>query len=49
MENEANNLAWIFFGTTAFVVLSLVYEGLRLAYKYFSKKKEQESGSDTEN
>ena len=47
MENDANSLAWIFFTTTGFVVLSLVYEGINWAYKRFSKKKAKGNEPET--
>jgi hypothetical protein len=48
MEDMGNNLAWIFFGTTAFVVLSLIYEGIRWGYQRLSKKKTQNENQETE-
>lgn len=37
-DSMADSLAWVFFGTTTFVILSLVYEGLKWAYKSLFRK-----------
>lgn len=45
MEESANSLAWVFFGTTTFVILSIVYEGIRWIYKSLSKRKKNINGT----
>lgn len=47
-ESAANSLAWVFFGTTTFVILSLVYEGIRWIYKSLTRKKKKANAQESE-
>ncbi|MBU3945269.1 MAG: hypothetical protein KKB91_00880 [Proteobacteria bacterium] len=48
MDESANSLAWVFFGTTTFVILSLVYEGIRWIYKSLTRNKQKTNARETE-
>ncbi len=48
MDESANSLAWVFFGTTTFVILSLVYEGGRWIYKSLTRRKKKDNAQETE-
>jgi hypothetical protein len=48
MDDSANSLAWVFFGTTTFVILSLVYEGLRWLRKRLFRKQKNVNAPETE-
>ncbi|MDH5524622.1 MAG: hypothetical protein OEY01_11615 [Desulfobulbaceae bacterium] len=47
MEDSANSLAWIFFSTTAFVLLSLTYEGIKWIYNQLAPKKKTDADDKT--
>ena len=47
-SSAANSLAWIFFGTTTFVVLSLVYEFCRWGFGVLFKEATPAAGSENE-
>jgi len=48
MDNsDANGLAWIFIGTTTFVILSLIYEFIRWACGLLFNKARRDAAADS--